>query len=615
MACSVLPAAALLLGTLALLLAAQQATASYPPQVSGNTKEYNFTVSYAFWAPDCVERSIIVVNGQYPGPAIDVQRGDRVIVRVTNQLYAEGISIHWHGILQTGGSAYMDGSAYVSHCPILPHETFVYNFTVPDQVGTFWWHGHNAGHSSEGFYGSFVVRPNPAFGDTEPFQADGESMLLMNDWWHRSHQDQFIGLDIPQNPTSDFRFVGEPQSLLLNGRGQYNCSLLASVPAAYSAGDALNCSTTSPQCSPNTVIGPITPNSTHRLRIVNTGSLSFLNIAIEGHNMTVVAADANYVTPVSVKYLDVWAGQRYDVLITADQPVANYWITVTVRGRRPNTPPGRWALQYAGAPAGLPTTNASALAAQQPAWDNQNFTLAQQNLYTSLGGSNLTDPVAQNPTRQIVLVNSQNRVDGRKRNVLNGVAYVDPMTPITHTLFFNMTGGYTTGLISDQPPLTYNYIKTIGSPDNYTLATGQSVFEVNEGDVIDVVLQNGVTLVNASDPHPWHLHGMDFWVLGSAAGENFNGSTAKLNTVNPVYRSTVGLIAYGWTYIRFVASNPGPWFFHCHLISHMHMGMNTVINIKPASGVYPAPPPGSQMCGMVTPLVLQDFFLQGGRLK
>lgn len=43
-------------------------------------------------------------------------------------------SIHWHGILQTGGSAYMDGSAYVSHCPILPHETFVYNFTVPDQV-------------------------------------------------------------------------------------------------------------------------------------------------------------------------------------------------------------------------------------------------------------------------------------------------------------------------------------------------------------------------------------------------------------------------------------------------------------------------------------------------
>lgn len=82
------------------------------------------------------------------------------------------------------------------------------------------------------------------------------------------------------------------------------------------------------------------------------------------------------------------SGQRYDVLITADQPVANYWITVTVRGRKPATTPGTWALQYAGAPAGVPTTNASALAAQQPAWDNQNFTLAQVSLHSSNGHIN-----------------------------------------------------------------------------------------------------------------------------------------------------------------------------------------------------------------------------------
>lgn len=50
----------------------------------------------------------------------------------------------------------------------------------------------------------------------------------------------------------------------------------------------------------------------------------------------------------------------------------------------------------------------------------------QQNSYTSLNGSNLTIPVPQTATRQLFLVNSQNRVDGRKRNVLNGVAYVDP---------------------------------------------------------------------------------------------------------------------------------------------------------------------------------------------
>jgi hypothetical protein len=48
-----------------------------------------------------------------------------------------------------------------------------------------------------------------------------------------------------------------------------------------------------------------------RLRIINAASLSFLNIAIENHNFTVVAADANYITPINVKYLDVWPGKEW----------------------------------------------------------------------------------------------------------------------------------------------------------------------------------------------------------------------------------------------------------------------------------------------------------------
>lgn len=81
-------------------------------------------------------------------------------------------------------------------------------------------------------------------------------------------------------------------------------------------------------------------------------------------------------------------------------------------------------------------------------------------------------------------------------------------TPIAHSIFFNLTNGYTAGLIPDKPPVEYDYVRTIGSPPDFTLATGQAVIDVNQGDVVDVILQNGVTLVNASDTHPWHLHGM-----------------------------------------------------------------------------------------------------------
>ena len=29
----------------------------------------------------------------------------------------------------------------------------------------------------------------------------------------------------------------------------------------------------------------------------------------------------------------------------------------------------------------------------------------------------------------------------------------------------------------------------------------------------------------------------------------------------------------GWTLIRFVADNPGVWFFHCHMLWHSESGM------------------------------------------
>jgi L-ascorbate oxidase len=47
---------------------------------------------------------------------------------------------------------------------------------------------------------------------------------------------------------------------------------------------------------------------------------------MQGHNMTVVKADARYVEPFVVENLDVYSGQSYDVLFTANQDSSkNYW--------------------------------------------------------------------------------------------------------------------------------------------------------------------------------------------------------------------------------------------------------------------------------------------------
>ena len=39
-----------------------------------------------------------LVNGQYPGPAIEVYENDTVEVVVINDLISDGVTIHWHGV-------------------------------------------------------------------------------------------------------------------------------------------------------------------------------------------------------------------------------------------------------------------------------------------------------------------------------------------------------------------------------------------------------------------------------------------------------------------------------------------------------------------------------------
>ena len=64
------------------------------------TKHYKWKVDYKFWAPDCVEKVIISINGQYPGPTIRARVGDTVVVQLQNVMPTETVLLHWHGILQ-----------------------------------------------------------------------------------------------------------------------------------------------------------------------------------------------------------------------------------------------------------------------------------------------------------------------------------------------------------------------------------------------------------------------------------------------------------------------------------------------------------------------------------
>ena len=70
--------------------------------MTGVVRSYDFTVSRGTIAPDGVNKSVLLVNDQFPGPTLEANWGDTFQITVHNAIIGpeEGTSIHWHGILQ-----------------------------------------------------------------------------------------------------------------------------------------------------------------------------------------------------------------------------------------------------------------------------------------------------------------------------------------------------------------------------------------------------------------------------------------------------------------------------------------------------------------------------------
>jgi laccase len=55
-------------------------------------------------------------------------------------------------------SAWADGPAYITQCPIQKGHTYVYNFTIVGQRGTLWWHAHISWLRAT-LYGPIIILP------------------------------------------------------------------------------------------------------------------------------------------------------------------------------------------------------------------------------------------------------------------------------------------------------------------------------------------------------------------------------------------------------------------------------------------------------------------------
>jgi laccase len=137
--------------------------------------EHSFDVQNLTVTRLCRDQVITAVNGNLPGPTINVQEGDTLVVHVYNKS-PYNLTIHWHGIFQIL-SAWADGPEMVTQCPIRPGAKYTYKFKIIQQEGTLWWHAHSSWLRAT-VYGALIIRPRS--GHSYPFpKPDKEVPIIL----------------------------------------------------------------------------------------------------------------------------------------------------------------------------------------------------------------------------------------------------------------------------------------------------------------------------------------------------------------------------------------------------------------------------------------------------
>nr|GEV34259.1 L-ascorbate oxidase [Tanacetum cinerariifolium] len=309
--------------------------------------------------------------------------------------------------------------------------------------------------------------------------------------------------------------------------------------------------------------------------------------------MTVVATDSHYVEPFVVKRLYIYSGETYSVLVTANQNQSiNYWAMTKMVARNNTTPNGLAIFNYIPNP---PTKIPPTVPPRGPSWNDLESRI-NQSLAIKAHPDHI-HPMPKTPDRVIILLNTQNLVNGYRKWAINNVSLTLPVTPYLVSLKYNLSDFDPTPVPDIMEGYDNYNISTIALNPNAT--SSSSLYRLKFNTTIDIILQNAnSTMANFSETHPWHLHGHNFWVLGYGSGE-FNAAKdpKKYNLVNPIKKNTVPLHPFGWTALRFIADNPGVWAFHCHIEAHLFLGMGVVFAEECLYGtideeVYVSQPPG-----------------------
>ena len=462
------------------------------------------------------EVSVITIEQEDGTQGYSPEKAEGFHVEVVNRL-AVPTTIHWHGLVLPN---LMDGVPFVTQNPILPGESFRYDFPLK-QSGTYWMHSHY-GLQEQLFNSAPLIIWTPE----ERAKADRQAVVMLTDFSFTPPGKILMGLkgatqmpgmtDKPagkmdmanskemdagakDSPKMSGGMVDPPPADLVAQKwdDQKKMFVRASVRAAPAEIDVqYDALLANRRTLDDPEIIRVEPGESVLLRLIAASSATNFYVdtgALEGE---ILAADGKAVRPLKGNFFQLGIAQRLDVRVHIPKEGGAFPILAQGEGTKLQC---GVVLATSNAPVPRISRSASLSAA---AMDN-----------------------TQEARLQAIDSFSERKPDTTLPAVLSGdmAAYVWKINDAAY-------------------------------PNRNSL-------DIKKDQRVGIVFTNATSMA-----HPMHFHGHDFQVV-EIDGKPLAGAL----------RDTVVVPTSSKITVAFNADNPGLWALHCHLIYHLVTGMFTVV--------------------------------------
>lgn len=262
----------------------------------------------------------------------------------------------------------------------------------------------------------------------------------------------------------------------------------------------------------------VVSGTSYRLRVINTAADTHFKFTIDNHTLEVIATDFVPIVPYTTDIVAISMGQRYDIIFTANATSDNYWmraIAQTACSDNDNPDNIKGIIRYDSTSTDDPTSTA----------------------WTSAATDDCEDEAMTDLVPYLAIDASDSASDTEDFDVALVIADKGALWEMGTSSFVNLW---------DYPTVLQAY------EGNDTWTDEQNVYQLpTANEWVYWIIQTTNT-----QPHPMHLHGHDFWVLGQGTG-TYDASTANLTLTNTPRRDVVLLPGAGYVVIAFYTDNPG----------------------------------------------------------